>query len=544
MELVWSDEFDGDAIDPSNWNYDIGGWGWGNGEAQYYTDRPENARVQNGLLVIEGRFERFEESYYTSARLITQDLREFQYGRIEARIKPPTGVGTWPAFWMLGADFERDPADPIQSNWPDIGEIDIMEYVGQKPDLVLGTLHGPGYAGAGGLTRWNRRDYIVGDDFHTFAIDWDEEGIRWLYDGEEYYDLGPESLGGREWVFDQPFFIILNLALGGTLGGTIGLDTEFPQHHVRRLREGLSAQLIELTCRVPPPAVVASRRVPSVERSGDLGRPGIDRIPVPEIARRYAFGVGREVFHETFGNADRFRRRVPGSEEHLRSARVQRRLQFVELLGSGGLEDVASLVVDEVGAQRSAAEQPHRFVGQFHPVPPGERGGVLQPVVHVGGAAEHDGVVVVDAADLGHGQTVSRRAGRSKCLRRPAPRFRRWNRAGWRGLRERSWGVLLRVSLHHRGGGSRFPEANAPGRLRSRRGGLLWSVGPRSAMLRGGRLGEEGEPHDRHDPPGGRGEPESPRRRYVARDDGRARSLSCRGVRADLPDRWLRTHGP
>ncbi len=230
MELVWSDEFDGDAIDPSNWTYDIGGWGWGNGEAQYYTDRPENARVQNGLLVIEGRFERFEESYYTSARLITQDLREFQYGRIEARIKPPTGVGTWPAFWMLGADFERDPADPIQSNWPDIGEIDIMEYMGREPDLVLGTLHGPGYAGAGGLTRWNRRDYIVGDDFHTFAIDWDEEGIRWFYDGEEYYDLGPESLGGREWVFDQPFFIILNLALGGTLGGPIPLDTEFPQH--------------------------------------------------------------------------------------------------------------------------------------------------------------------------------------------------------------------------------------------------------------------------------------------------------------------------
>jgi beta-glucanase (GH16 family) len=237
MELVWNDEFDGDAIDPSNWTYDIGGWGWGNGEAQYYTDREENARVRNGLLVIEARFERFEESYYTSARLLTQGLREFQYGRIEARIKPPTGVGTWPAFWMLGADFERDPLDPIQSNWPDIGEIDIMEYVGREPDLVLGTLHGPGYAGAGGLTRWNRRDYIVGDDFHTFAIDWDEDGIRWLYDGEVFYELGPESLGGREWVFDQPFFIILNLALGGTLGGTIALDTEFPQYmHVDYVR--------------------------------------------------------------------------------------------------------------------------------------------------------------------------------------------------------------------------------------------------------------------------------------------------------------------
>jgi beta-glucanase (GH16 family) len=230
MELVWSDEFEGDAIDPSNWTYDIGGWGWGNGEAQYYTDRPENARLENGLLVVEARFERFEEAYYTSARLLTQGLREFQYGYIEARIKPPTGVGTWPAFWMLGSDFDRDPNDPIQSNWPDIGEIDIMEYAGKEPDLVLGTLHGPGYAGAGGLTRWNRQDSIVGEDFHTFAIDWDEEGIRWYYDGEVYYELGPESLSGREWVFDKPFFLILNLALGGTIGGVIALDTEFPQY--------------------------------------------------------------------------------------------------------------------------------------------------------------------------------------------------------------------------------------------------------------------------------------------------------------------------
>ena len=230
MELVWNDEFEGDTIDPSNWTYDIGGWGWGNGEAQYYTDREENARVRNGLLVIEARFERFEDSYYTSARLLTQGLREFQYGRIEARIKPPTGVGTWPAFWMLGADFERDPEDPIRANWPDVGEIDIMEYVGREPDLVLGTLHGPGYAGAGGFTRWNRQDYIVGDEFHTFAIDWDETGIRWLYDGEVFYDLEPEAVGDREWVFDHPFFIILNLALGGTLGGTIALDTEFPQY--------------------------------------------------------------------------------------------------------------------------------------------------------------------------------------------------------------------------------------------------------------------------------------------------------------------------
>lgn len=227
-ELVWSDEFDGDTINRANWNFDIGGWGWGNGEAQYYTDRPENARVENGLLVIEARQEKFEDSYYTSARLLTQGLHAFQYGRIEARMKVPGGSGTWPAFWMLGDKFGRDTEDPTQSNWPNVGEIDIMEYVGREPDLVVGTVHGPGYAGAGGLSRWNRRGYPIADDFHTFSIEWDYEGIRWFYDGELYFDLDREAVGNREWVFDQPFFIILNLAIGGTLGGTIGLDTKFP----------------------------------------------------------------------------------------------------------------------------------------------------------------------------------------------------------------------------------------------------------------------------------------------------------------------------
>jgi beta-glucanase (GH16 family) len=237
MELVWNDEFDGDAIDPANWTFDIGGWGWGNGEAQYYTDREENARVRNGLLVIELRQEKYEGSYYTSARLKTQGLRAFQYGRIEARIKVPRGVGTWPAFWMLGDGFGRDPDDPTKSNWPDVGEIDIMEHVGREPDLVVGTVHGPGYAGAGGLTRWSRREFDIADDFHVFAIDWDEEGIRWYFDGEVYYDLARDVVGDREWVFDQPFFVILNLALGGTLGGTIALDLELPvQMYVDHVR--------------------------------------------------------------------------------------------------------------------------------------------------------------------------------------------------------------------------------------------------------------------------------------------------------------------
>ena len=246
FELVWSDEFDGDSISAGNWTYDIGGWGWGNGEAQYYTDRPENARVENGLLVIEARQERFEESHYTSARMLTKGLQEFQYGYIEARIKVPVGVGTWPAFWMLGADFGReDLEDPSQAEWPQVGEIDIMEYVGREPDLVLGTMHGPGYAGGGGFTRWNRQDFDIAEDFHTFAIEWDQNGIRWFFDDELFYDVGRDIVGDREWVFDQPFFIILNVALGGTLGGTIAFDTDFPVYmyvdHVRvyqRLDDG------------------------------------------------------------------------------------------------------------------------------------------------------------------------------------------------------------------------------------------------------------------------------------------------------------------
>ncbi len=236
FQLVWSDEFDGDAVDRSNWTYDIGGWGWGNGEAQYYTERPENARTQNGLLVIELRREKFEDSYYTSARLKSQGLREFQYGRIEARLKVPKGSGTWPAFWMLGANFEQDAVDEA-NRWPNIGEIDVMEYVGREPDLVLGTLHGPGYAGAGSKSQWNRQEFEIGDEFHTFAVDWDAEGIRWFFDGEMYYELGPENLSNRKWVFDHPFFIVLNLALGGTLGGNIALDLEFPiQYYVDYVR--------------------------------------------------------------------------------------------------------------------------------------------------------------------------------------------------------------------------------------------------------------------------------------------------------------------
>lgn len=220
-KLSWNDEFDKKEIDSSIWTYDLGGDGWGNGEAEFYTDRSENARIEKGMLVIEARQEKYENSYYTSARLKTKSLKEVEYGRIEARIKVPEGLGFWPAFWMLGSDFNG-------KNWPDCGEIDIMEYVGREPDLIMGTLHGPGYSGALGKSKWNRQEFDIADDFHTYAIEWEKDQIRWYFDGTEYFKVDRSDLNGQEWVFDQPFFIILNLAVGGTLPGPVGLDTKFP----------------------------------------------------------------------------------------------------------------------------------------------------------------------------------------------------------------------------------------------------------------------------------------------------------------------------
>lgn len=222
-ELVWHDEFDGKTINRSDWTFDLGGGGWGNGEAQVYTDLPQNARLVKGLLVIEARKEPNEQGgfQFTSARLKTQGLKTFQYGRIEARMKVPAGAGMWPAFWMLGSNID-------QVGWPDCGEIDIMEYVGREPNLIMGTLHGPGYSGALGLTSRSVQDYAIADDFHTYAVEWNRDQIRWFFDDVEYHTLTRSDVGEERWVFDQPFFLILNLAVGGTLGGFISPDAVFP----------------------------------------------------------------------------------------------------------------------------------------------------------------------------------------------------------------------------------------------------------------------------------------------------------------------------
>ncbi len=223
--LVWHDEFDGQNIDPKNWTFDLGGNGWGNAELEDYTNRPENARVENGMLVIEARQEQYEGLSYTSARLKTQGLQAFQYGRIEARMKLPSGQGMWPAFWMLGSDIDKTTI------WPNCGEIDIMEYIGKTPDTVYETIHGPGYSGAKGIGgHFSLSAESLGNDFHVYAIEWEPNEIRWYVDDQQVFKVTPDQIpAGTVWVFDHPFFILLNLAVGGGWPGYPDSTTVFPQ---------------------------------------------------------------------------------------------------------------------------------------------------------------------------------------------------------------------------------------------------------------------------------------------------------------------------
>jgi len=219
--LVWSDEFNGTVIDSKNWNFEQGGSGWGNAEWEYYTNRPQNARVENGMLVIEALQEKYMGLYYTSARLSSRRLQEFTYGRIEARIKLPYGQGIWPAFWMLGSN----------SAWPLGGEIDIMEYIGKTADTVYQTIHGPGYSGGKNVgSHIALTTDSLRNDFHVYAIEWQENEIRWFIDSREVFKATPAQIpAGTKWVYDHPFFIILNLAVGGGWPGYPDTTTVFPQ---------------------------------------------------------------------------------------------------------------------------------------------------------------------------------------------------------------------------------------------------------------------------------------------------------------------------
>jgi beta-glucanase (GH16 family) len=235
--LVWGDEFDGAqgaGVDRARWGAEIGGSGWGNRELEYYTGDRKNAYLDGrGHLVIKAFKETLPPEFkcwygpclYSSARLTTKKKFARAFGRFEARMKLPFGQGVWPAFWLLGDDIDS-------AGWPACGEIDAMENIGREPSRVHGTIHGPGHSGANGIgaayTLPAGRRFA--DDYHTFAVEWEPGEIRWYVDGELYEmrraaDLPP----GAKWVYDHPFFVILNLAIGGDWPGAPDETTPMPQ---------------------------------------------------------------------------------------------------------------------------------------------------------------------------------------------------------------------------------------------------------------------------------------------------------------------------
>ena len=223
--LIFEDNFDTDGpIDAASWNIEMGTGenGWGNNELQYYTDRPENIKVEGGMLHITALQESFQGAAYTSARITTKGKLEQQYGRFEARMQLPWGRGVWPAFWLLGSNID-------EVSWPQCGEIDIMEYRGQNPSTLIGTVHGPGYSAGEAVSK----EYVLPNDrfdtgFHIFGIEWGPDYINFYVDDVLYNQITPEDVDG-EWVYDHPFFIILNVAVGGNFVGPVGANTVFPQ---------------------------------------------------------------------------------------------------------------------------------------------------------------------------------------------------------------------------------------------------------------------------------------------------------------------------
>ncbi len=231
--LTWSDEFsgaNGSPVDSSKWTLETGGGGWGNDELEYYTSRSQNSYQQDGNLVIKVLQEKYAGAdgvsrNYTSARLKTQNKFTQAYGRFEARIRIPYGQGIWPAFWMLGEDIDT-------AGWPTSGEIDIMENIGKEPTLVHGTIHGPGYSGSEGIGS----PFALPDqqkftsDFHVYAVEWEPKAIRFYVDDHLYATRTPADLPPeKKWIYDHPFFLLLNVAVGGGWPGNPDESTVFPQ---------------------------------------------------------------------------------------------------------------------------------------------------------------------------------------------------------------------------------------------------------------------------------------------------------------------------
>ncbi|UCA60340.1 glycoside hydrolase family 16 protein [Chryseobacterium rhizoplanae] len=225
-QLIWNDEFNGKGHpDASKWNYDVGGSGFGNEEAQYYTqNRLENARMENGNLIIEARKEDWEQNKYTSARLLTKGKFSFQYGTVEVRAKLPKGRGTWPAIWMMSENMKK---------WPDDGELDIMEHVGFNQGYIHASVHTKKYNHIQGTQKTDTlmvKD--VSEKFHVYKADWTPEKIDVYIDNKKFFTYENTEKTKEAWPFDQPYFIILNLAVGGFWGGKEGIDDRiFPQKY-------------------------------------------------------------------------------------------------------------------------------------------------------------------------------------------------------------------------------------------------------------------------------------------------------------------------
>jgi beta-glucanase (GH16 family) len=223
-KLIWEENFDGTELNENYWNFELGDGcpnlcGWGNNEAQIYTK--DNHQVKDGNLIITAKL---ENGIYSSTRITTKGKKEFKYGRIEARGKLPLGEGLWPAFWMLGSNI-------LEVGWPTCGEIDILEYVGRERENIFTSVH---TADSHGMTKNTRKDVIKGieEGFHTYAIEWTEDNIDFLIDGELFYTFIPENKSTEVWPFNQPFFIIVNMAIGGNFGGPDIDDSIFPQEFV------------------------------------------------------------------------------------------------------------------------------------------------------------------------------------------------------------------------------------------------------------------------------------------------------------------------
>lgn len=210
LSLTWSEEFNvAGAPDPAKWGYDIGGGGWGNNELEYYTSRPENVVVSNGTLIILAKKENFSGSQYTSARLLSKDKFSFKYGKVDIRAKLPAGGGTWPAIWMLGSNIST-------VNWPACGEIDIMEHLGNQLNKIYGTLHHPGHSGANGDGS-NVTIANATTEFHKYTLEWSAATIKLLVDDAVFFTFA----NNPALPFNQNFFLILNIAIGGNFGGAV-----------------------------------------------------------------------------------------------------------------------------------------------------------------------------------------------------------------------------------------------------------------------------------------------------------------------------------